>query len=452
MISPLMAHQGETIEFLGKTPRAFDASDPGTGKTRAALEAFAARRKSSGKKALVLAPKSILQVAWGDDTDKFIPGLGYICAYATNREAAFDMQQDIYITNHDAVVWLAKNKKDSFWKDFDTLIVDESTAFKHHGSQRSKALKKISKFFEFRENMSGTLNPNGVMDLWHQALILDGGDRLGTSYYRFRDAVQTPTQVGPQPNHLQWKDRDGIEEVVFDLLKDITIRHKFEDCIDIPPNHEYDRLFDLPPKLRKLYKTLLEQELLLLDDGTKLTAINAAAVNTKLLQIASGAVYTDPEHYEILDSTRTELIMDLVDARDYTVVPFLWKHQRAQLVAEAERRGNTYAVIDGSVSSPQKRIDIIRGFQDGCYKSIFIHPQSAGHGVTLTKGIATIFASPTYNAEHYKQVYHRIYRNGQTQKTETINVLARDTIDMEVAARRGKKISSMDLLLQLLAA
>ncbi len=48
-------------------------------------------------------------------------------------------------------------------------------------------------------------------------------------------------------------------------------------------------------------------------------------------------------------------------------------------------------------------------FQSGKIRALFAHPQSAGHGLTLTKGTTTIWTSPTYNAEHYKQFNHRIY-------------------------------------------
>jgi hypothetical protein len=38
-------------------------------------------------------------------------------------------------------------------------------------------------------------------------------------------------------------------------VEDITIRHRFEDCIDIPPNHEYAIPYYLAPKqLRHMWK------------------------------------------------------------------------------------------------------------------------------------------------------------------------------------------------------
>ena len=174
-------HQKTSTEFQLSTPVVFDMSDPGTGKTRAFLDAFAARKAAGvSRKALILAPKSILEPAWGNDIVRFTPELRASVAYAKNRIQAFQEDADVYITNHDAVKWLRDNPW-AFQKITD-LCVDESTAFKNPSAQRSKALKKIAPHFEFRSVMSGTPAPNTVTDLWNQAFVLDGGERLGTSF------------------------------------------------------------------------------------------------------------------------------------------------------------------------------------------------------------------------------------------------------------------------------
>ena len=451
MIPKLFENQKETIELLEREPRVFDMSDPGTAKTRAHAEAFWRRRQAGGGKALVLAPKSILQTSWGDDIDKFFPGVRYSVAYATNRESAMAATADIYITNHDAVKWLVKHMPKSYWDDFDTLIVDESPAYKHNTSARSKAVRKLAPHFTYRALLTGTPNSNTILDVWHQTFILDDGERLGTSYWRFRGAVCEPVQVGPQPQMVKWQDKDGSEGAVFDLLRDISIRHKLEECQDIPPNHTYDVIFDLSAKERKAYNEMLEFAVTELASGRIVTAVHASSLNNKLLQIAAGGIYTGEEgEWLTIGKTRTELVMDLVDARDHSLMVVAWKWQRQMLLEASRSRGYDVEVIDGSVTSDKKRTDIVRNYQAGKYKSLIIHPKSAGHGLTLTKGTATIMVSPTYNAEHYKQVFHRIYRAGQTLPTETIHVKARSTIDMSVYADAlEKKLNAMQTLLDL---
>ena len=450
-MKPLYDHQKESIAFIVPRERTLDASDPGTGKTRTTIEAFAIRRLKGAGCALVIAPKSLLRAAWADDFHSFAPHLTVAVATASRREKAFAENADVYVTNTDAVNWLVKQKP-AFWKRFENgmLVVDESSMFKHHTSGRSRALSKVKKFFKYRHLMTGTPNSNTICDLWHQLNVLDDGQRLGTSFYGFRSSVCDPTQVGRQANMVKWSDKPGIEDVVAQLIKDITIRHKFEDCISIPPNHSYIVPYELGPHQERMYKQMREhavaETLAFRLTGKTISAINGAAVVTKLLQIASGAVYDGAGHYDLVDKGRYELIGDLVEARKNTVVFFNWQHQRDMLIEEFEKRGITFVVVDGSTTD-RERENAVKHYQAGFYRVFLAHPQSAAHGLTLTRGTATIWASPTYNLEHFIQGNKRIDRAGQTQRTETIHVIATGTIEEQVAEiLQRKDVRQRDLL------
>lgn len=448
-IPELFSHQKETKTFGLTHSRVFDTSDAGTGKTRAWLEVLVERKKLLGGKALILAPKTILKSAWADDIRRFTPQLSYVIAYAHNREKAFEEEADVYITNHDAVKWIIKNIHVIKDRGFHTLITDESTAFKHRTSQRSKALAKLISHFAYRTNLTGTPNPNGLLDLWHQVYLLDNGSHLGDSYWRFRNTVCEPKQVGPSPQHVRWDDKEGAVEAVADLLEDISIRHVFEECTDIPENHVYTMPFELSAKHRKAYEILKEHALIELEDGG-VSAFNAGVLANKLLQMASGALYDDKGDVQLFDTARYELVMDLAEQRDQCVVAFNWVHQRDHLVELADKRGIKYAIIDGKASSKQRE-KAVNLFQAGLIKIIFAHPASAAHGLTLTRGTSTIWTSPVYNAEHYTQFNKRIYRIGQRKKTETILVIAENTIDESVAERLMHKVIKMDDLLEMLS-
>lgn len=435
-----MAHQLETLKFLKKERRVFDTSDPGTGKTYSQIVDFAGRRRKKGKCLLVLAPKSLLESAWANDFQKFAPDMRVSVAYAENREKSFAIPADAYITNIDAANWLVKQPK-SFFAKFDTLVIDESTAYKHGTSGRSKNVAKIVKYFDYRRCMSGTPNSNGITDLWHQVYLLDDGALLGTSFYGFRNAACIPTQVGPSRSMVNWTDRPGIEAVVANMLKSIVIRHKFEDCVDIPENYRYAVPFKLSDKHMKQYRQMMISNVLPLKKQ-RVSAINAAVVRGKLLQIASGAVYDEEGNYAPVDSARYELTLDLVEQRVHSIVFFLWQHQRDALIKEATARKLTFAVYDGGTTNIA-RAQIVKDFQAGKYQVLFAHPQSAGHGLTLVKGTATIWSSPTDNLEFFLQGLKRVHRIGQTEKTETIVIVAEGTIDEHVWARLQVKDGKM---------
>jgi SNF2 family DNA or RNA helicase len=456
------AHQKASLKFQSTRPAILDTSDPGTGKTRIQIDSFVARRKVGGKKMLVIAPKSLLRTAWQDDFAKFAPDVKTMVCTAEKREALFKQEADVYITNTDAAVWLAKQPP-KFFKEFDTFVIDEISSFKHHTSQRSKAMKKISKYFTNRIGLTGTPTANSITEIWHQVFLLDNGKRLGKSFFQFRNAVCEPKQNGPQPNMLTWTDKPGAELSVGQLLSDMVIRHKFEDCISIPPNHMYSVPYHMSKKQAKAYADMSKTAIAQLESGRLVSAVNAASIMTKLLQITSGAVYSDAGTgntklqalaadklgYTPVDMGRYELVADLAEVRAHSIVFFHWKHQKEMLLREFKARSITYVVVDGTTSDKARK-EAVDHFQAGFYKVFLAHPQSAAHGLTLTKGTSTIWASPTYNLEHFLQGNRRTYRAGQTQKTETIVIIAPGTIEEKVYARLQEKDVNQGKILDLL--
>ena len=433
-------HQATTTQFILDNPRVLITSDPGTGKTRSVLDAYAQRREG---KLLVLAPLSILAASWGDDCTKFQPGLTYAVAYARNRAEAFKADVDIVITNHDAVKWLMKNKQ--YLDGFDTLCIDEFTAFKNKDSQRSKAAARLSEHFEYRIAMSGTPNSNTILDIWHPALLVDDGERLGKRFYGFRGAVCTP-QFNGFAN--VWVDKPEAQEMVAAAIKDINVRYTLEDCIDMPEQSVNTMYVDLPPKILQQYNTLAEDSVLYTGKGT-INAIHAGAKVKKLLQLCTGAVYDDHGSSLMVHDARYQLVMDLIQARDHSLVAFNWRHEREKLTELSDKAGIKYDFIDGTTPA-KKRKDIVDRMQAGQLQVVFAHPQSAGHGLTLTRATSVIWASPTYNAEHYQQFNRRIYRAGQTKKTEVIQIAARDTWEPDVYEKLQDKLGRMEDLLTVL--
>lgn len=438
-----MKHQTKSLKFMAPKKCVFDMSDPGTGKTYVAIKDFARQHKKDKKAMMVFCPKSLMQAAWANDIKKFAPHLKVSIAWASCRHDALAVDADVYIVNVDGVKDLLKYGK-PFWKKFGRVVIDESTAFKHHTSARSKAAAKVVKNFEWRRLMSGTPTSNGICDLWHQVFLLDDGKRLGKSFFQFRSACCVPEQVGPSTAHMKWVDREGIELQIGMLISDIVIRHKFEDCVDIPAMNIYSMPTYLSPKHRKLYDKLEEDSIVILED-TAITAVNKAVLLGKLLQCVSGAIYNNDGGYTLVDTDRYELVMDLVEERRHSLVFYTWDHQLQELLSLAKKRGVSHVVWN-----PDRPI-IEAEFQSGQYQVLFAHPQSAGHGLTLTRATANIWPSPTYNLEHFRQGLKRVHRIGQRQKTETIVIVAEDSRDENAWEALQYKGKNMDALLGELA-
>lgn len=401
------------------------------------------------KRMLVIAPLSILEPSWGDDIRKFFPTLrfGIAVAPAATRFKAFKGGAEVVIINTDGVKWLADHL-DLLYDGFTDLCVDEFTSFKHRSRQRSRALRSIATLFSHKTLLSGTPTPNLLTDLWHPMIVLDGGERLGSSFYRYQTEVCQSRQVGPSPRMIKWEDKPGADTVVMGALKDITIRHKFEDCVDIPAHSQRTIEVTMPPSVMRAYEAMQNDSWLELQGG-KVTAVNAAVRAGKLLQILSGSVYSREGKAVLVHNDRYELVMQLVTERDHSVVGFTWQHEKEALLAQAKKHKMEVAVIDGKATAKQRRV-AVQDFQAGKLRALLCHPASAAHGLTLTKGRATIWCSATYNSEFFMQMNRRIYRAGQDKPTETIMIAAKDSMEEQVYRTLDSKIDRTHSLLELL--
>ena len=454
----LWPHQKKTLQFAKNNSLVFDTSTAGTGKTPAHIRITAYRHLKEGvTRTLIICPKTLMQSAWANDLELFEPDLKYVLAYPPreSREEAFAKSSDIVIVNTDALKFLASKGKRWLKKMMGAkpaVIIDESSWLKTPGALRTKAAFEIAPSFTFRSILSGTPAPNTVTELWSQVKILDGGHRLGDRFTRFKHIMQEPVFCG---GFTKWRDKPDANLIAYGLIHDITIGHRFDDVMTHVPPMEHRVLHHyLPAKHLKIYKELEKTSFLDLKDNT-VTAFNAGVLANKLLQCASGAVYNDPTHLErgwsVIDKSRYELIADLVEARQQTVVFFLWHHQKEEIARELKIRKIPFGILDSTVKDSYVRSETVSQFQEGNLRCILMHPKTGAHGLTLTKALTVIWASPTYNSDIKEQGDARIRRGKQDKPTESIVILARGTKDEHAYDVFVGKKTLMDSLNELLA-
>lgn len=448
-IPPLFKHQKETADFIVPKPSTFVTSTPGTGKTRSLLEVHS----QTPHKTLVISPKTIMEPAWGQDLDLFYPNIEYGIFDRKHQNKPFYFQDlfenhEIVIINHDAVHDVLTKAK-PYLKDYDRLVYDEFTAVKNRTAARSKATEKLAHEFEYKTLLSGSPTPRDLCDIWHPAFILDGGQRLGSNFFAFRNAICQPVAKGYHQQFVEWEILPGAVEEVAHTLRDITIRHELEDVVEMPDRIYRPMVIKMPAKLRKAYNEMKTMAILELESGN-ISAVNKAVLQTKLLQICGGSIYDNNGDAKLLHTDKYNLITQLVKEREASLVFFIWRHQRDIMVKLFKKAGIEAAVIDGHTTQTQ-RGQIVKDFQNGKYDVVLLQPAAAAHGLTLTRSTTTIWASPTYNYEHFIQANHRDYRIGQKKKSEVIMVQYENTLEQSVYNDNlASKKQNQDRLLKVL--
>lgn len=432
-------HQMDTAAYLSIRPRAFCFNEAGTGKTSAAIWA-ADYLMSIGaiKRALVICPLSIMWSAWQNDIFKTAMHRKAAVAHgdADKRRKVISSDYDFVIINFDGVNVVAD---DIAKGQFDLIIVDEANAYKTTTTKRWKTLAKLIKSDTWLWMMTGTPAAQSPIDAFGLARLVSP-NRVPKFVTAWRDKVMT------QMSRFRWVPRPQAQTSVFHALQP-AIRYTKKDCLDLPEVMYQTREVELSPQVLKYYKKLKSQ-LLIEAAGEQISAVNAATAMSKLLQISSGAVYTDSSEVVEFDiSPRLNALKEVLDETLQKVIVFVpFLHTIGVITKFLSEEKYTSEVIMGSVSA-KDRANIISKFQRDTHPRVLvIQPQSASHGVTLTAADTVVFWSPVLSVETYLQCIARIDRVGQVNKMTVVHLQGSEVEKRVYSALRGKVDSHMQLV------
>jgi len=236
---------------------------------------------------------------------------------------------------------------------------------------------------------------------------------------------------------FKWVPKPAAHAIVHRLLQP-AIRFEKKDCLDLPPVTHVERDAPLTPQQKKYYMQLKTQ-MLLEAAGEEVSAVNAATKMNKLLQIASGVVYTDSgQALEFDVSNRINVVLEVIEETNNKVLIFVpFTHTIELLRARMEKEGIPCEVINGSVS-PNKRTDIVDRFQNKENpRVLLIQPQAASHGLTLTAADTIIWYAPVTSVETYLQANARIDRPGQKNAMTIVHIKGSQVEERLYAMLRG---------------
>ncbi len=388
-------------------------------------------------KVLVIAPLRVARDTWSRECEKWehLRGLSISKVLGSERERKMALYQkaDIYVINRENVEWLIKNKE---W-DFDTVIIDELSSFKSPSSKRFRALKKVRHKIKRIVGLTGTPAPNGLLDIWSQIYLLDGGERLGRTYSGYRSRYFHPQKYINGGIPTDYQINEDVEEKIYEKISDICISMKALEYLKMPECIFNKVPIELDEREMKLYRQL-ERDLLLPLDDSEVDAVNAAVLSNKLLQMAGGAVYDEFGDVKTIHDKKLDALEDLIEAANGkpVLVYYGFKHER-------DRIKNRFDV--GEINTSE---DIAK-WNRGEMQIALCHPASTGHGLNLQDGGCTIiWFSMTWSLELYQQANARLWRQGQKQTVVIHHIIAKNTIDERVMIALENKDTSQAALIE----
>lgn len=431
-------YQVYSTDFILKHKTAGLFLEPGLGKTVITLTAIWSLLYDyfEATKVLVIAPLRVAGDTWSRECEKWLHlkklTISKVLGSEKERKTALYKKADIYVINRENVAWLVKTKE---W-DFDTVVIDELSSFKSPSAKRFRALKKVRHKIKRIIGLTGTPAPNGLLDIWSQIYLLDGGERLGRTFTGYRSRYFHPQKYINGGIPADYAVNEGGEEKIYEKISDICISMKALDYLKMPECILNKVEVNLSEKEMRLYRKL-ERDLLLPFEDSDVDAANAAVLANKLLQMADGAVYDEFNDVKYIHDRKLDALEDLIESANGkpVLVYYAFKHDRDRIRARFDA---------GEINTSED----IEKWNEGKTRTALCHPASAGHGLNLQYGGCTIiWFGLTWSLELYQQANARLWRQGQNHTVVIHHILTKDTIDERVMKALENKDTSQAALI-----
>lgn len=423
--------------------------DMGLGKTVITLDAINTLRydRWAVQRVLIIAPKKVAEGTWTKEAQKWEHlrhlRISAVLGSQQKRLRALATPADIYVINRDNVAWLVDYFKNAW--PFDMVVLDESSSFKNSQSKRFKALKLVRSRINRLVELTGTPASNGLIDLWAQIYLLDGGARLGRTLGQYRERFFDPDKRS-RTQIFSYTPKDGSMEYIQQAIGDICVSMKAEDYLNLP-----DRMFDdvpvvLDDKARKAYRQLERDLLLELDEG-QITAASAGVLTGKLLQLCNGAVYDSEKRPLAIHNCKVEAFLEVLEQLNgqHCLVFYNFQHDLDRLLAALEPLGLRVQVYQSAADED--------AWNAGEIDVLLAHPASCAYGLNLQNGgHHIVWFGLTWSLEQYEQANKRLHRQGQRHPVIVHHLVVQGGMDEDVIESLRAKGDTQEALMDALKA
>ena len=411
--------QRTTAALLTESPRCYVLSSMGTGKTRAVL--YAAdylMRTRQARRMLIIAPLSTLTPVWETEIFNLMLRRRVRVLYGARekRLKLLDEGSDICIVNHHGlgVIGGAIEKA-----GFDIVVIDELAVYRNKTTDLWKSATTVvnNPATKFAWGLTGSPTPNAATDAWAQVKLLTP-ERASRTFTSFQDRTMR------RLSQFRWIPRPEANAIVQTAMSP-SVRFTREDVMELPPCSFVDRAVMLDDDAAKAYQMLYAKARMLTQAGESISAVNEGILQSKLLQVSCGFIYTDKKTiYALPTKARLQALEEVLaetDRKVLVLVPFI--HAMTGVASYLRKKDHDIAVVHGGTSRGT-RDKVFTSFQTEASPRIIVaHPQCLAHGLTLTAANTLIWYSPTTSLEIYEQANARINRPGQTSKTLIVHMV-----------------------------
>lgn len=404
--------------------------EPGTGKTKTALDYIAALFKAGKvKRVLVLVPINAMQV-WERQARIHMPidvpwvmeePEGTIAEKTDQVLSIIKTDESVpgnlvfLLLNYDAII-----KRDRKWKimkaleqyDADILVCDESQKVKNPTAKRSKAAHRLGARSDYVVLMTGTPVSKNYLDLYSQLKVID------PKIWWDKDQNRPMIWTRFKQRYGIWGGRTGYELRGYQNLDELQASYKPHITTarrrrNLPRATDSIIPLAMNPNAREAYDFFAEEGLVV----WRSRLIEAPIPLTKLLrlqQMAGGAVHDEVgeliEFHHDKVAGLLGIVEELRDAGRKFLVFARFKWEMDTIASHIK-----VPAIRGGVSSQRRKVLVDEFVETDKFDALIIQA-SAGEALDGLQHACSdaIFYSTDFSWDHYSQARGRIDRDGQS--------------------------------------
>ena len=424
------------------------ADDMGLGKTVQTIAHLLELKERGGleKGVLIVAPTSVID-NWGEELERFAPGLSVAMFYGKNREVAWADREriDVMITSYSLLRLEIDRLREWEWN---VAILDEAQYVKNAHSRTSMAARLLRA--ERRLCLTGTPIENRLEDIWALFEFLLPGFLGEEETFRQRLSKTLSEDADSEfAAELRGRLRRRLAPFVLRRLKGEVLE-------DLPEKTEVDYPVSMAPAQYDLYESMRKQA----SDGIRRELQSKGMAGARILILARllrlRQICCDPRLIEEgrslgvgpSDSGKLLALMELLEKLEEQgsrTLIFSQFTSMLDLIAEAlDESGREYLMLTGS---SKNRGELVRQFQEGECPLFLISLRAGGSGLNLTAADSVIHYDPWWNPAVERQATDRAHRIGQGKPVFVYKLVADDSIESKILHLQKQKLELVEGLL-----
>ena len=435
----LYPYQKEGIRFAARAGKAIIADEMGLGKTVQAIgTAELLRREGLIGSVLILCPTS-LKYQWRSEIRKFTDAEVFVIEGShLKRKEAYNRPEPYKIVSYNSA---ANDIKILGGLQTDMLIMDEVQRLKNWNTQISRAARKIES--DYSVILSGTPLENKLDELYS---IVEFADNFRLApYYLFKENHIVTDETGKV---LGYKGLNEIGKQLGDILirrrkKDVKLQmpERMDKNLFVPMTREQMVMHDeWRYHVGVLVKKWRNRHFLSDKERKRLLLFLS-----KMRMVCDSSYILDQKtRYDTKVDECVNIISDIISEESEKVVVFSqWERMTRLIARELDKKGIGFEYLYGGVPS-EKRKHLVDNFMGNPSSRVFLSTDAGSTGLNLQAAATVINVDLPWNPAVLEQRIGRIWRLGQQNNIQVINLVAPQSIEETMIGKLRFKTSMFE--------